>query len=91
VFASGVSEFARLGYIELVDSRTSIPNGLPPCLVRTVKRAKRQPIWIPNLPDDPWDIFEQMQPSMRGDEIVWQHITAERRNTWRDRISRIGA
>jgi hypothetical protein len=28
---------------------------------------------------------------MRGDEIVWQHIPAKRRNTWRDRICRIGA
>ncbi len=87
VFASGVPEFARLGYSELVDARANIADGLPPGLVRTIKRAKYQPIWIPgpNFPDDPRDIFEQMQPSMRGDEIVWHHIPAKRRNTWRDR------
>ena len=28
VFASGVPEFARLGFIELVDARTGIPEGI---------------------------------------------------------------
>ena len=87
VFASGVPEFARLGYIELVDARTGIPDGLPPALVRTIKRAKHQPIWIPgpNFPDDPWDIYEQMKSSVRGGEIIWQHFPAKRPSTWRDR------
>ena len=60
---------------------------IPPFLVRTIKRSKRQPIWIPgaNFPDDPFDIYEQMKPSMRGDEIVWQHCPSKRRNTWRER------
>jgi hypothetical protein len=86
VFRSGVPEFARLGYIELVDARTEIPDGLPAFLVRTIKRAK-PPIWIPgpSFPDEPWEIDELMKPSMRGDEIVWQHNPAKRRNTWRDR------
>jgi hypothetical protein len=67
VFASGVPEFARLGLIELVDARTGIPEGIPDFLVRTIKRAKHQPIWIPgpNFPDDPMDIYEQMKPLMR--------------------------
>jgi hypothetical protein len=70
VFASGFQEFARRGYIELVDGRIGIPEGLPLDLVRTIKRAKHQPIWIPgpNFPDDPWD--KQMKPSSRGDEVV---------------------
>lgn len=38
VFASGVPEFARLGYIELVDARTGIPEGIPDFLIRTIKR-----------------------------------------------------
>ena len=86
VFRSGVKEFARLGYIELVDARTEIPDGLPAFLVRTIKRAK-PPIWIPgpNFRDVPWEIDDLMKPSLRGDEIVWQHIPAKRRNTWRDR------
>jgi hypothetical protein len=85
VFASGVPEFARLGFIELVDARTGIPEGIPDVLVRTIKRAKHQPIWIPgpNFPDDPMDIYEQMKPSMRGDEVVWHHIPSQRRNSWR--------
>lgn len=86
VFTSGVKEFARLNYIELVDARTGIPNGLPAFLVRTIKRAK-PPIWIPgsNFPDEPWEVDDLMKPSLRGDEIVWQHIPAKRRITWRDR------
>jgi hypothetical protein len=78
VFTSGVKEFARLGYIELVDARTGIPDGLPAFLVRTIRRAK-PPIWIPgpNFPDEPWEIDELMKPSMRGDEIVWQHFPAK--------------
>jgi hypothetical protein len=87
VFASGVQEFARRGYIELVDGRTGMAVGLPLDLVRTIKRAKHQPIWIPgpNFPDDPWDIFKQMKASIHCDEMVWQHFPAKRRNTWRDR------
>ena len=61
VFTSGVKEFARLDYIELVDARTGIPDGLPAFLVRTIKRAK-PPIWIPgpNFPDEPWEIDDLM-------------------------------
>ena len=33
VFASGVPEFARLGYIELVDARSGIPEDIPDFLV----------------------------------------------------------
>jgi hypothetical protein len=85
VFASGVPEFARLGFIELVDARSGVPDGIPDFLVRTIKRAKHQPIWIPgvNFPDDPWDIYEQMKPFMLNDEVVWQHIPAKRSSPWR--------
>jgi hypothetical protein len=88
VFASGVPEFARLGFIELVNARSGIPEGIPDFLVRTIKRAKHQPIWIPgvNFPDDPWDINEQMKPYMLNDEVVWQHIPSKRRSTWRLRV-----
>ena len=82
-----MKEFARLGYIELVDARTGILDGLPASLVRTIKRAKHQPIWIPgpNYPDAPWEIYDLMRPSMRGDVVVWQHVQSKRRSTWRDR------
>jgi len=85
VFASGVPEFARLGFIELVDARSGIPEGIPDFLVRTIKRAKYQPIWIPgvNFPDDPWDINELWKPFMLDNEVVWQHIPSKRRSTWR--------
>jgi hypothetical protein len=46
VLTSGVKEFARLGYIELVDARTGIHDGLPDFLVEAIKLAK-PPIWIP--------------------------------------------
>ena len=80
-----MKEFARLGYIELVDARTGIPNGLPAFLVRTIKRAK-PPIWIPgpNFPDEPWEIDDLMKPAMHGEEVVWQHFLSNRRPTWRD-------
>jgi hypothetical protein len=82
---SGVKEFARLGYIELVDARTGIPGGLPAFLIRTIKRAK-PPIWIPgpNFPDEPWEIDDLMKPAMLGEEVVWQHFPSNRRPTWRD-------
>jgi hypothetical protein len=85
VFVSGVPEFGRLGFIELVDARSGIPEGIPDFLVRTIKRAKHQPIWIPgvNFPDDPFDIYERMKASMRNNEVVWRHIPAKRPSTWR--------
>jgi hypothetical protein len=39
VFTSGVPEFARFGYIELIDARKGIPEEIPDFLVRTVKRS----------------------------------------------------
>jgi hypothetical protein len=85
VFASAVEEFARFGYIELVDRRFGIPADIPEFLVRTIRRSKHHPIWIPgpSFPDDPWDLYHQMKPSMRGDEVVWRHIRPKKRNTWR--------
>jgi hypothetical protein len=82
VFVSGVPEFARLGLIELVDARTGIRDGIPDFVVRTIKRAKHQPIWIPgvNFPANSMDIYDQIKPFMRGDEIVWRHIPTLRRN-----------
>ena len=87
VLTSGVPEFARLGFIELVDARTGIPEGLPDRLVHTIKRAKHQPIWIPgiNFPDNAMDIYDRMKPAMRNNEVVWRHIPSKRRSTWRRR------
>ena len=89
VFASGVPEFARLGFIELVDARNGIPKDIPGFLVRTIKRSRHQPIWIPgvNFPDDPFEIYEQMKVSMQNDEVVWRHIPAKRPSTWRLRAT----
>jgi hypothetical protein len=69
----------------LVDARTGIPSDIPDFLVRTIKRAKHQPIWIPgvNFPDHVMDIYEQMKPSMRGDQVVWRHIPSKRSPSWR--------
>lgn len=53
VFVSGVPEFARPGLIELVDARTGIRDGIPDFVVRTIKRAKHQPIWIPGVNSAP--------------------------------------
>jgi hypothetical protein len=87
VFASGIPEFARVGLIELIDARRGIPEGIPGFLVRTIKRAKHQPIWIPgeNFPDNPWDIFQQMKPFIRNGELAWQHTLPAHRSTWRQR------
>ena len=89
IFASGVPEFARLGFIELVDARNGIPKDIPGSLVRTIKRSRHQPIWIPgvNFPDDPFEIYEQMKASMQNDEVVWRHIPAKRPSTWRLRAT----
>ncbi len=85
VFASGVPEFARLDYIQLVDKRRGIPQGIPEFLVCTIKRSKRQPIWIPGprFPDDPFDMYEQMKPYLLGKQVLWLHTPSEKPNTWR--------
>ena len=82
VLGSGAPEFARLGLIELVDARRGIPGHLPSFLVRRIKRAKYQPIWVHgvNFPDDPLDIYEQMKPSMRGSEVVWRYNPSRHRS-----------
>ncbi len=87
VFASGVPEFARLGYIQLVDSRKGIPQDIPEFLVRTAKRSKRQPIWIPGprFPDDSFDMDEQMKPYLLGRQVLWLHAPSAKPNTWRAR------
>ena len=80
VFASAIPEFARLGYIELVDARQKIPEHISDYVVHRIKRA-RQPIWVPgkNFPRNPLVMFELMKPSMDGDEIVWRHTLKKRR------------
>ena len=85
VLNSAIREFARLRYIELVDGRLGVPQDIPDFLVRAIKRAKHQPIWIPgpNFPDDRWDLYHQMKPSIHGIEIAWQHTPAQKPNTWR--------
>jgi len=79
VFASAIPEFERFGYIELVDTRAGIRNGIPEFLVDTIKRSKRQPIWIPsrNFPVHLPDIAKEMKPSIQGDAIVWRHTPSE--------------
>lgn len=75
VFDSAIRECSRLGYIELINSKRNMPANLPKRIVQTLKRVRHFPIWImgPNFPDDPWSMFDQLRPSMQGDEIVWHH------------------
>ena len=79
IFASGIPEFERFGYIELVDARTEIRKGIPEFLIDTIKRSKRQPIWIPsrNFPVDLSDIVKEMKPCIQGDAVVWQHTPSD--------------
>ena len=88
VFASAIPEFERLGFIELVDARIGIPEDVPDFLVPTIKRAK-PPIWIPgrNFPDEPFDLYERMKPSLQNNEVIWKHTSSRRRVTWRTRMS----
>jgi hypothetical protein len=79
VFASAISAFERLGYIELVNPKIGMRKGIPEFLIDTIKRSKRQPIWIPsrNFPVDLSDIVKEMKPSMQGDSVVWRHTPSE--------------
>jgi hypothetical protein len=79
VFASGIPVFERLGYAELVNAKTGIRKGIPKFLTDTIKRSKRQPIWIPSrhFPVDPFDIVKEMKPSIQGDAVVWQYTPSE--------------
>ena len=85
VFTSGVPEFARFGYIELIDARKGIPEEIPDFLVRTIKRSKRQPIWMPGpkFPDEPFDMYDQMKPYMLGNQLLWLHTPSQKPITWR--------
>jgi hypothetical protein len=89
VVGSAIPEFANLGFIELVDARIEIPSDLPEFLIETIKRAK-PPIWIPgkNFPDNPFDIYDLMVPSLRNNEIVWKYTPPRRPSTWRRRARR---
>lgn len=79
VFASGIPVFERVGYIELVNAKDGIRKGIPNFLIDTIKRSKRQPIWVPsrNLPADPFEVFSEMKASFQGDAVVWEHIPSE--------------
>ncbi len=75
VLASGIPEFARLGYIELVDARKKVPEHILDHVAHRIQRA-RQPIWVPgkNFPHNPLDLRHQMLPYMRGNEVLWRHV-----------------
>lgn len=78
VFASGIREMARLGYIELVDGTKEIPDWLPDWLVRTVKRVKYHPIWMfgPRFPDNA--LMElRLRPRIKDGRIVWRHTPSK--------------
>jgi hypothetical protein len=85
VFDSAVKAFSRHGYIQLAPAGRAIPSDLPDFIVRTIKRAKHQPIWVPTgkLPKDLWDIFEQMKPTLHGKKIEWRHTPARQPATGR--------
>lgn len=79
VFASGIPEFERFGYIELVNAKTGIRKGIPEFLIGTIKRSRRLPIWIPstNFPVNSFDLLEEMKPSIQGDAVVWRHTPSK--------------
>lgn len=74
VFASALRELSRHGYIQLVDGRRGIPTWLTEGLVRTVRRVKYHPIWMPGprFPDSGF-VEKYLWPSMQDGKIVWHH------------------
>ena len=74
VFASAIPEFARFGYIELVN-KTNIPKNIPDFLIKTLIRSKEDAMWIPskNFPQHPFDLYKEMKPYLQGDAILWRH------------------
>jgi hypothetical protein len=62
------------------------PKRIPDFLVRTVKRSKRQSIWMPGptFPDEPFDMYDhQMKPDMLGNQLLWLHMPSQKPITWR--------
>ena len=59
--------------------------GLTQDFVRTIKRSKRQPIWVPGprFPDGPIDGYEQMKPYLLGKQVLWLHSPSQEPSTWR--------
>jgi hypothetical protein len=84
VFESAIREFSRYGYIELVDGKRGIPAWLPDRLVRTIKRVKYKPIWMPG-PNYPYSGFisDFLRPSMKRGKIVWHHSKKGNKNWWK--------
>jgi hypothetical protein len=92
VIASGVREFARLGFIELVDARKGIPAHVPEADAERVKRAKHQPIWIPSAKFPDWapHIFGLMEPYVHDNAVAWKYNRSGRRTSPRWRAGMTG-
>lgn len=89
VFELAIRELSRLGYIELVDGKRGIPAWLPDGMIRTIKRVKYEPIWMPgpNFPDSTF-MEDFLQPSMKCGKVVWHHSPSKTANKkWAQRRS----
>jgi hypothetical protein len=90
---TAIPEMAKHGYIELVDGAKEIPGWVPDSLVRTIKRVKYKPIWLPGpkFPDEPLDMDKYLWPTFEPGEIVWHHATsADANKRWRHCRSETG-
>ena len=81
VFKSAIRELSRLGYIELVDAKRGIPAWLPDWMIRTIRRVKYKPIWMPGpkFPDNGF-MEDFLRPSMKRGKIVWHHSPSKTAN-----------
>jgi hypothetical protein len=76
VFESAIKEYARLGYIVLVDKMRGIPPELSEHYIQRVKRIRHQPVWMPSrkFPNMPLDLLDEVRPSIRDGEITWRLV-----------------
>jgi hypothetical protein len=76
VFDSAIAEMARLRYIVLVEGKKDISSWMPKYLVRTIKRVRKFPIWVPaprmmELHGE-W-LCDRLKPTMENGKIIWHH------------------
>jgi len=76
MFGSAIAEMSRLGYIVIVEEKDDVHPWMPEGLVRTIKRVKRFPIWVPSPKmielHGEW-VCDRLKPTLESGKIVWHH------------------
>jgi hypothetical protein len=75
IVGSAIGEMVRLGYIVLVEGKNDVHPWMPEQLVRTIKRVRHFPIWVPSPKMGELGEFlcYRLIPTLENGKIVWHH------------------